>query len=52
MFFTGTAAEVVPVREINKRLINSGRPGPITEKLIEEFARLVLDPKQGVLIYK
>lgn len=51
-FFTGTAAEVVPVREINKRLINSGKPGPITKKLIEEFGKLVLDPEQGVTIYK
>jgi branched-chain amino acid aminotransferase len=51
-FFTGTAAEVVPVREINKRLINSGKPGPITKRLIEEFGKLVLDPEQGVTIYK
>lgn len=50
VFFTGTAAEIVPVREINKRTINSGKPGPITRKLMEEFARLVSDPKQGVLI--
>lgn len=52
VFFTGTAAEVVPVREINKRLINSGKPGPITKRLIEEFGKLVLDPEQGVTIYK
>ena len=51
-FFTGTAAEVVPVREINKRLINSGKPGQITKRLIEEFGKLVLDPEQGVTIYK
>jgi branched-chain amino acid aminotransferase len=52
VFFTGTAAEVVPIREINKRLINSGEPGPITKRLIEEFGKLVLDPEQGVTIYK
>src|SRR3972149_4453794 len=40
VFFTGTAAEIVPVREINKRTINSGKPGLITRRLIEEFARL------------
>ena len=28
VFFTGTAAEIVPVREINKRQINDGKPGP------------------------
>jgi branched-chain amino acid aminotransferase len=50
VFFTGTAAEIIPVREINKRTINSAKPGPITKKLMEEFAKLVSDPKQGVLI--
>lgn len=50
VFFTGTAAEIVPVREINKRTINSGKPGPITKRLMEEFSKLVSDPKQGVLI--
>jgi len=32
-FFTGTAAEVVPIRELDGRLIGSGRRGPVTEKL-------------------
>jgi len=50
VFFTGTAAEIVPVGEINKRTINSGKPGPITKKLMEEFSKLVSDPKQGILI--
>jgi branched-chain amino acid aminotransferase len=50
VFFTGTAAEIIPVREINKRTINSAKPGPITKKLMEEFSKLVSDPKQGVLI--
>jgi len=52
VFFTGTAAEIVPVREINKRTINNGKPGPITRRLIEEFAKLVVDPSQGMPIYK
>ena len=51
-FFTGTAAEIIPVREINKRTIDSGNPGPITKKLIAEFSKAVLDPKEGVAIYK
>jgi branched-chain amino acid aminotransferase len=50
VFFTGTAAERVPVREINKRTINDGRPGPLTKKLMEEFSKLVRDPRQGVRI--
>jgi branched-chain amino acid aminotransferase len=33
VFLTGTAAEVVPVREIDDRTIGTGKPGPITVKL-------------------
>lgn len=51
VFFTGTAAEIIPVREINKRQINDGKPGPITRRLMEEFGKLVRDPKEGVPIY-
>jgi branched-chain amino acid aminotransferase len=32
-FFTGTAAEVVPIRELDGRIIGSGARGPLTEKL-------------------
>ncbi len=32
-FFTGTAAEVTPIREVDGRKIGSGARGPITEKL-------------------
>lgn len=32
-FFTGTAAEVVPIRELDSRTIGTGSRGPITEKL-------------------
>lgn len=32
-FFTGTAAEVVPIRELDNRSIGSGSRGPITEKI-------------------
>lgn len=32
-FFTGTAAEVLPIRELDCRLIGSGKRGPITEQL-------------------
>jgi branched-chain amino acid aminotransferase len=50
VFFTGTAAEIAPVREINKRIINDGKPGPITKQLIQEFSKLVKDPKEGTPI--
>lgn len=32
-FLTGTAAEVVPIRSVDDRLIGSGEPGPITTEL-------------------
>ena len=32
-FFTGTAAEVVPISELDSRPIGSGSRGPLTEKL-------------------
>lgn len=36
-FFTGTAAEVTPIREVDRRVIGSGARGPITEKLQAAF---------------
>ena len=32
-FFTGTAAEVTPIREVDQRVIGNGSRGPVTEKL-------------------
>ncbi|WP_148861662.1 branched-chain amino acid transaminase [Marinobacter fonticola] len=32
-FFTGTAAEVLPIRELDGRVIGQGKRGPLTEKL-------------------
>jgi len=36
-FATGTAAEVVPIVEINRRLVGDGKPGPITNQLMKDF---------------
>jgi len=36
-FFTGTAAEVTPIIEVDDRVIGSGKRGQITEKLQEKF---------------
>ncbi len=36
-FFTGTAAEITPIREVDDRTIGSGRRGPITEQLQNVF---------------
>jgi branched-chain amino acid aminotransferase len=40
-FFTGTAAEVVPIREVDGRTIGSGRRGAVTEKLQTRYFDLV-----------
>ena len=40
-FFTGTAAEVTPIRELDSRVIGSGRRGPITERLQATFFDVV-----------
>jgi len=40
-FFTGTAAEVTPIREVDNRPIGLGKRGPITEKLQKQYLQLV-----------
>ncbi len=40
-FFTGTAAEVTPIRELDNRTIGEGSRGPITEKLQSLFFDVV-----------
>jgi branched-chain amino acid aminotransferase len=44
VFFTGTACEVTPVREIDNRTIGTGSPGPVTRKLQAAFAAAVKGP--------
>jgi len=50
VFLTGTAAEIAPVREVNGRTIGDGKPGPITKRLMQEFDKMVRNPKEGTLI--
>ena len=40
-FLTGTAAELTPLREVDNRVIGSGRPGPVTKKLQDAFFAIV-----------
>jgi branched-chain amino acid aminotransferase len=40
-FFTGTAAEVTPIREVDNRVIGSGTRGPITERLQSKYFDVV-----------
>jgi len=41
VFFTGTAAEVTPVREVDGRTVGAGKRGPLTEKLQAMFFDVV-----------
>jgi branched-chain amino acid aminotransferase len=40
-FFTGTAAEITPIYQINKKIINKGEIGEITKILQEKFYQIV-----------
>jgi branched-chain amino acid aminotransferase len=40
-FFTGTAAEITPIREVDNRKIGAGKPGPITQKIQAAFFDIV-----------
>lgn len=40
-FFTGTAAEVTPIRELDNRAIGEGRRGPITQQIQARFFDIV-----------
>ena len=40
-FFTGTAAEVTPIRELDNRKIGVGKRGPVTESLQKKFFEIV-----------
>jgi branched-chain amino acid aminotransferase len=54
VFFTGTACEVTPVREIDNRTIGTGQPGPITRQLQAAFTAVVKgpgEPKPAWLAY-
>jgi branched-chain amino acid aminotransferase len=49
-FFTGTAMEVIPIREVNRRSIGEGKPGPVTKRLMTEFQKVIADPANGTKI--
>jgi branched-chain amino acid aminotransferase len=40
-FFSGTAAEITPIREVDRRKIGVGRAGEVTKLLQQEFFRIV-----------
>ena len=41
LFFTGTAAEITPIRSVDGIKIGNGRRGPLTEKLQESFFKIL-----------
>jgi branched-chain amino acid aminotransferase len=41
LFFTGTAAEVTPIRSVDKMKVGNGKPGPVTVKLQTMFFDIV-----------
>lgn len=46
LFFTGTAAEISPIRSVDQIVVGAGRRGPVTEALQKEFFDYVEGRKQ------
>ena len=46
LFFTGTAAEITPIRSVDRIKIGKGERGPITKSLQEEFSAIVTCKKE------
>jgi branched-chain amino acid aminotransferase len=49
-FLTGTGAELIPVVKIDGRVIGSGKPGPVTRKLVTQYHALT--KSSGEPIYR
>lgn len=47
-FLTGTGAEIMPVTEVDSRRIGTGKPGPMTQKLLARFRDL--RQRDGVVV--
>ena len=45
VFFTGTAAEITPIRTIDRMTVGDGKPGPVTRELQKRFMKVVQDGK-------
>ena len=46
-FFTGTAAEVTPIRELDDRAVGAGKPGPVTQAMQQAYFGLVRGESPG-----
>ena len=49
-FFTGTAAEVAPIHDVNGRVIGLGKQGPVTKRIMQEFMKALKNPNEGTPI--
>jgi len=49
-FFTGTAAEVAPIHDVNGRVIGAGRQGPVTKRIMQKFMDALKDSNEGTPI--
>jgi branched-chain amino acid aminotransferase len=48
LFFTGTAAEITPIRSVDRHIIGSGKRGPVTQRLQEAYFDVIergIDPR-------
>src|SRR5262249_39149233 len=41
IFFTGTAAEITPIRSVDRITVGAGRRGPVTERIQKDFFALI-----------
>jgi branched-chain amino acid aminotransferase len=41
VFFTGTAAEITPIRSVDKVIVGAGRRGPITTEIQKQFFDII-----------
>ena len=46
LFFSGTAAEITPIRSVDRIQIGSGQRGPMTERLQQEFTAVITCQKE------
>jgi len=41
IFFTGTAAEITPIRSVDRITVGAGRRGPVTERVQKDFFAVI-----------
>ena len=50
-FFTGTAAEITPIRDVDARVIGCGSRGPVTEKIQSAYFDVVAGKNEKYIKY-